>query len=184
MSNTMPILDTLVTIQSKSIENLVEVSQKFSAIVGKADALDKSSAIIKEWFEKQELVTKEFVDAMKGQVINEKTPDFIREFLKNQEKFGEAWMKTMKDLMFNFSGEKVLDVYKEMTANVFGVWKKSYDQFAGMFSTTFGLQNYDPSAQVKEMHDNFIESARKYVQMLDEQVETAKKTLQNAVASK
>lgn len=184
MSNTMPILDTLVSIQSKSIENLVEASQKFSSLAGQADALDKSTTVVKEWFEKQEVITKEFVNAMKGQVINEKTPDFVKEFLANQEKFGETWMKTIKDMMFNFSGEKVLDVYKDMTTNLFGLWKKSYDQFTGMFSTTFGLQNYDPSTQVKEMHDNFIESARKYVQMLDEQVENAKKSLQTAVSGK
>jgi hypothetical protein len=182
MSNTKQMLEVLVEVQSKSIENLMEVSKKFSEVIGKADALDKSAEIIKDWFGKQETITKELVSSMRGQVINDKTPSFIKEFIANQEKFGENWMNTTKDLMFNFTGEKVLDTYKDITEQVFGLWKKSYDQFAGMFTTSFGLQNYDPSTQVKEMHDNFIESARKYVQMVDEQVESAKKNIQAAVS--
>ena len=184
MSNNTGILDALVQAQSKSVENLKATSLKIKDLMGDAKALEKSVEVYKEWYKTQETITKEMGNAVKGQVINDKTPDFIKQWIETQEKFSQSWMDAFTDLTKNLTGEKMLDTYKENFDKMFGIWKKGYDQFTGMFTTTFGLKNYDLSSQAKEMHDNFAESARTYIKMLDEQIEKAKKTFETNTTAK
>lgn len=166
------IFEVLLETQSKSVENLGETSKKAQELIASGASVEKTVELYREWFAKQEEITKKLTESIKGQIINDKTPDFIKNLLASQEEFGKKWMDTMKDMSQNFSGEKVLDLYKEGTDQFFGAWKKAYDQFTGMFSTTFGLEKYDPATQAKEMHDKFVETAREYIQKMDEQVKS------------
>lgn len=181
MDNAKQILDVLVEAQSKSVENLMEVSTKLRSAVGQANVMEYSVELYKEWYAKQESITQTMATAMKGQLINDKTPAFITELMATQEQFSQKWMEAIKDMTQNFSGAKVLDFYKDNADKIYGVWKKSFDQFTGMFTNTFGLANYDMGAQAKEMHDNFVVEARKYVTKLDEQIEVAKQTVHSVL---
>ncbi|GAB4408844.1 MAG: hypothetical protein OHK0053_35630 [Microscillaceae bacterium] len=180
MADSKQLLDVLVQAQNKSVENLMEASQKMREAIGKPDALEQAKSLYGTWFEKQESITSEMAKMLKDQVINDKTPAFIKDWVDTQEQFSEKWLNAFKDLAGNFSGEKMLDFYKENVNEMFSVWKKAYDRFAGMFTTSFGLQNYDPSTQAKEMHDNFVESARKYIKMMDEQADKMRAALQGS----
>ncbi len=184
MAESKQILEALVNAQSKSVENLTETSQKMRSLVGQSNALEQARTLYKDWFEKQENITTEMAKALKNQVMTDQTPDFIKDWIDTQEKFSEKWMNAFKDLSSNFSGEKMLDFYKDNAGEMFSVWKTAYDRFAGMFTTSFGVKNYDPSTQVKEMHDNFVENARKYIKMMDEQVGKVKDAIQAQTSKK
>jgi translation initiation factor 2B subunit (eIF-2B alpha/beta/delta family) len=177
MSNTGQMLEVLVSTQAKSIENLVETTTKLRDSLNQGSPLEASMTAIKDWFQKQEAITRDMAGAIKDVVIPDKSSTFVQEWLKVQENFGQQWFNTMKEMAQGVSSEKLLDMYKGSADKVFEVWKKAYDQFAGMFTTTFGLQNYDPAAQAKEMHDNFVEGARKYMTLLDEQIDKVKKSV-------
>lgn len=174
MSDKKQIFEVLVETQSKSVENLMETSKKLKELFGKSDSLEQSVEMYKEWYSKQEAITKEMMDAVKSQMITDQTPEFIKKWLDSQEQFSEKWMGAMKGMNKGYSSDKVLDNYQTGVDKMFGSWKKSYDQFAGMFSTTFGLKNYDLTTQAKEMHDNFVESTRKYLQLLESDKKMAK----------
>jgi hypothetical protein len=170
MSNNKQIIEVLVAVQNKSVANLTETSQKLKDVFGKTNAVEESSKVFKEWYAKQEEITKELVAAIKDQVITEQTPSFVKEWMETQENFGKKWMEAIQNSSAGFSTEKTFDSYKENVNKVYDMWKKSYDQFAGMFSTSFGVQKYDLATQAKEMHDNFVENAQKHLKSLESQV--------------
>jgi hypothetical protein len=184
MAESKQILEALVHAQSKSVENLTETSQKMREVIGKPDAVDTAKTLYQKWFEKQEVITNDMAKALKDQVITDQTPSFVKEWIDTQEKFSEKWVTAFKDLSSNFSGEKILDFYKDNAGEMFSVWKTSYDRFAGMFTTSFGVKNYDPSTQVKEMHDNFVENARKYIKMMDDQAGKVKEVIESQTTKK
>jgi hypothetical protein len=174
MNNASQMLEVLVSTQAKSLENLMDTTSKLRNSLGQPNALETSATVMKEWYQRQESITKEMAGAVKDFVIPEQPANFIQEWLKAQEGFGQQWFGTMKDTVQNLSAEKVLDLYKGGADKIFEVWKKSFDQFAGMFTTSFGLKSYDPATQAQEMHHNFVESARGYIKMLDDQIEKVK----------
>ncbi len=184
MAESKQILEALTNAQSKSVENLMETSQKMRDLVGKSDAMEHAKTAYQTWFEKQEAITNDMAKALKNQVITDQTPTFIKDWIETQEKFSDKWMSAFKDMAANLSGEKMLDFYKENANEMFSVWKTAYDRFAGMFTTSFGVKNYDPSTQVKEMHDNFVENARKYIKMMDEQAGKVKDAIQAQTTKK
>lgn len=167
MAESKNMLDALVQAQSKSVENLMETSQKMRESFGKEDAIQLMLKMMQEWYKKQEIITQEMSASIKDQVITDKTPDFVKQLLEQQEKFSQQWKQAFQDMTKNYSGESLLQSYKENAEKFFVTWKKAYDQFAGMFTNSFGLENYDPATQAKEMHDKFVENATKYIQALE-----------------
>ncbi len=167
MADSKNILNVLVETQNKSVENLMETSKKMRESFGQPDAVEKVMQMMRDWYAKQETITKEMTESVKGQMITDKTPDFVKQWVETQEKFSAQWANAYKEITSNYGGEKMLDTYKENADKLFIAWKKYYDQFTGMFATSFGMENYDPSTQAKEMHDRFVENARQYIQMIE-----------------
>ena len=122
---------------------------------------------MREWYDNQQNITSEMSSSIKDQVVTDKTPDFVKQLLEQQEKFSQQWKQAFDDMTKNYSSDSLINTYKEQADKFFVTWKKAYDQFAGMFTNSFGLENYDPSTQAKEMHDKFVESASKYIKALE-----------------
>ncbi|NJO00516.1 MAG: hypothetical protein HC880_01485 [Bacteroidia bacterium] len=172
MADSQHILKAMMDTQSKSVENLMDASKKMQESVGKSNSMETMAQIYKEWYTKQEEITNEMNNAIKDQMITDKTPTFVKDWIDAQEKFSTQWSDAFKNMASIYPGNQMLDTYQDNVDKFFSVWKKSYDQFAGMFTTTYGVQNYDLTAQAKEMHDRFVENARKYLHMLEGQQAT------------
>lgn len=175
MAQTKSIFEVILETQSKTVENLMETSKKLTASVGQSNMMETMMGSMKDWFAKQQEITQSMAVAVKDQVITDKAPDFIKNWLEQQEKFNQQWMDAIKGLTKNMSAEKAIDFYKENADKIFAAWKKAYDQFAGMFTTSFGLTNYDLATQAKEMHDKFVDSAKDFMKLLESNTQKEKK---------
>ncbi|NJL14877.1 MAG: hypothetical protein HC913_19000 [Microscillaceae bacterium] len=150
MSDSKQLLDVLVQAQNKSVENLMEASQKMREVIGKPDALEQAKSLYGNWFEKQESITSDMAKMLKDQVINDKTPAFIKDWVDTQEQFSEKWLNAFKDLAGNFSGEKCSISTKKMSMRCFRYGKRPMTALRGCLLLPLACRTMTPLPRPKK----------------------------------
>jgi len=183
MSSNTSLIDVLVETQTKVVENLLETSKKVQETFGSPDAFEKSQDLYKEWFDKQksimETLTSSLQESMDSEMEKIPMPDFMKDMMDSQRKFMSSLMDNVKEMSANYSSEKMLDSYHEQTNKMFASWKESYDQMVDQMGKPFSDMKYNPADFAKEMHEQFLETTRGYLQMVATE-EPAKKETKKA----
>ncbi|WP_027000045.1 hypothetical protein [Eisenibacter elegans] len=164
MNNTKNVLDTLFQAQTKAVENFFDTTKKASTTF-KEEGLtfEKSSAILKEWFQKQQEIMETAVTSVREQVNFESyTPEAFKSVLETQRENVERLFSSVKGFAPNYSAEQAINEYQTQTDKVYAAWKDMHERLVGQLGKPFSdLTN--PAEVAQEMNHRLIETVRGYI---------------------
>lgn len=166
MNSTKNILDTVVEIQSQVVENLMDTTKKVQETFSKGISLEKSTELFKDWFEKQQALVEKVTSSAKDQLNFDFAPTFLKDMMDTQSKFNQGLLNSLKEVTKNYTTEKALDTYQEQTGKLYDTWKDAHEKLMTRLGKPFSDLQYNPADYAKELNAKFVDSTRKYIQMI------------------
>ncbi len=186
MNSTKNILDTVVEIQSQVVENLMDTTKKVQETFSKGISLEKSTELFKDWFEKQQALVEKVTSSAKDQLNFDFAPTFLKDMMDTQSKFNQGLLNSLKEVTKNYTTEKALDTYQEQTEKLYDTWKDAHEKLMTRLGKPFSDLQYNPADYAKELNAKFVDSTRKYIQMIAPKTsaETAEEVKEEAPKAK
>ena len=158
MSNTNEIFETIVDTQKKSIETLVETSNKIQEALKSGNALEKTTEIYQNWWNTQLSLLNNVSSQTKVEVENTqaKTEDFYKnayetqiEAIKKASDFNLNFFNTMSN--FGKKSNETNDQFQAAYSN----WNTLFESWTKSLNTTFeSLNSSFPKAFSPELFQN------------------------------
>ncbi|WP_026998945.1 hypothetical protein [Eisenibacter elegans] len=162
------LFDLMVSTQSQMMNNFLETSKKLPEIVGKGDALQKTSELYKELYDKQKETLERastLLQANAGDIPF--VPDFLKGMSETMTNFSKSMMDSVGVIVQNASTPNLdVDKYQEQVGKMFETMEKQYQDTLDKLGAPFNQMPFNPVSMAKDMNERLLETVKQYSAMV------------------